>query len=747
MSENKQQRISFHITGMHCASCAANLTRALGHTKGVGEAAVNYANEQATVLYDPRSVSTSLIEETVSSLGYTAHIGVEDGSDLADTERDKELQDLKKKLGVGGFLAILLVIGSMIPNAPIALQSPLVQFFLALPVQFWAGKRFYHGAFSALKNRTASMDTLIAMGTSAAFFFSTAVVAFGSTLESMGIPAHVYFETAAVIIVFILLGKYLEIRAKGQTSAAIKKLLGLQAKYAHVKRKGKFIDVPIEEVVAGDIILVKPGEKIPVDGEIIKGASAIDESMVTGESLPVEKRKGDQLIGATVNTSSVLEMKAQKVGGDTMLSQIIRLVQEAQGSRPPIQKLVDLVSSYFVPIVIVISILTFITWLVLGPQPAFLFALVSMINVLIIACPCALGLATPTSLMVGIGKGAEAGILIKDAEALEIANKVDTVVFDKTGTLTEGKPMVQHYQLVKGVTGKEADLAASIILTVEELSHHPLAKAVVQYFEERKVKPKSGVKNFKDVGGKGVKAEVGSKKVLIGTEAFLIDSGLKVPSELSLAAESWRSGAETVSFVAIEGKVVSALGIADSLRSSAGEVVEKLREMGVEPVMLTGDNPKTAGVIARRVGIENVRAQVLPADKEAVVRQLKQEGKTVAMIGDGINDAPALAAADVGIAMGEGTDIAIESAGITLLRSDISLVPMSLKLSKATMLNIKQNLFWAFAYNVLLIPVAMGLLYPFIGLLLDPMLAGAAMAFSSVSVVGNSLRLKRVNLS
>jgi heavy metal translocating P-type ATPase len=738
-------RVNFHISGMHCASCAANIQRTLNKTPGIKEAAVNYANEQATVGFDPRQVTPEVIEKTVASIGYTAHIHVHDASDLSEKERAAELKSLKFKLLVSSVLTTLLIIGSMVAATPGLLKNTIVQLVLALPVQFWVGRRFYQGALSALKNKTANMDTLIALGTSVAFFYSALVTAFGRYLEVVGIPAYVYFETAAAIITFILLGKYLEIRAKGQTSSAIKKLLGLQAKVAHIKRGPAFIDEPIEKVVRGDILLVKPGEKVPVDGLVVKGNTAIDESMVTGESLPVEKKIGDRVIGATVNTSGAIEMKAEKVGSETMLAQIIQLVKEAQGSRPPIQKLVDVVASYFVPTVIFLSVLTFIAWLIFGPQPALLFALVSMINVLIIACPCALGLATPTSLMVGIGRGAESGILIKDAEALEVANKVNTIIFDKTGTLTEGKPQVRHFLVAEGLAKKEKEIS-QIIKAVESLSHHPLAHAVVEYFAGRDPSTEVDVEDFNDVSGRGVSARVGNKKVYIGTYELLKANKIKLPASLKEKADEWRSQAETVSFVALGDEVVAALGIADPLKPAAVTTLKQLRSKGIESVMLTGDNLRTAEVIAAEAGIDRVKAEVFPADKEAVVRELRQAGRVVAMVGDGINDAPALAAADVGIAMGGGTDVAIESAGIVLLRSDISLVPKAVRLSKATMKNIRQNLFWAFAYNVVLIPVAMGVLYPFSGLLLNPMLAGAAMAFSSVSVVANALRLKKVKL-
>ena len=748
-TKNQHTRISFHVSGMHCASCAANIQRSLRKQPGVSEATVNYANEQALVTYDEQQVKTDQIAKAVADTGYTAHIqqaGHGHGHDLADEERAAELKNLKQKLTLSTLLVIPLFL-SMLAVVPSWLHNPWLLWLLATPIQFWAGWRFYKSAWSALKNKTANMDTLVVLGTSAAYFFSVFVLFFEETLMEAGIPAHVYFEASSAIIVFILLGKFLEIRAKGQTSAAIKKLLGLQAKTAHLKKGDSFVDVPVEEVQPGDIVLIKSGEKVPVDGVVVAGASAVDESMVTGESVPVAKEVGDTVIGATINSSGTLEVTATKVGSESMLAQIVDLVKAAQGSRPPIQQLVDVISAYFVPVVLVLAAITFGVWFVFGPEPQFLNALVSMIAVLIIACPCALGLATPTSLMVGIGRGAELGILIKDASVLEIAGKVKAIVFDKTGTLTEGKPVVQNWQFFADAAKVSEDTVLASLAAVGAQSHHPLATAIVSYATEQlKTDKLPAVTKFKDMSGKGISAEVKQKQVLVGTAALMKEKKIAVPEAALKTMGEWQSQAQSIALLSIDGALVGMVGIADSLKKSAQQTIEQLKSEGIVSILVTGDNQKTAEVIAKQVGIAAVKAEVLPADKEHTIRALREEYGVVSMVGDGINDAPALAAADVSIAMGEGTDVAIESAGVTLLRSDISLVPKALHLSKATMTNIRQNLVWAFGYNVVLIPVAMGVLYPFFGIQLSPILAGAAMAFSSVSVVANALRLKRTKI-
>ncbi len=752
------KKVSFPITGMHCASCAVNTQRKLQRTPGVMNANVNYANEQATVEYDEQKCDMDTLCSAVESLGYKAHSGNVNGEDIVSKERAREIKALKQKLIVSGVLNVILLIGAMLPFAPAFLKNIWVMWLLSTPIQFWAGGQYYQSAWSGLKNRTANMDTLIALGTSVAYFFSVASLLFAPVFQRVGIESHVYFEVSSTIITLILLGKFLELRAKGQTSEAIKKLLGLQAKTAHVLRDGKEVEISVEELVKGDHLIVKPGEKVPIDGQIIEGETSIDESMVTGESLPVEKKKDDLVIGATINQSGAFEMVTMKVGSETFLAQIIELVKQAQGSRAPIQKLTDQVASVFVPTVILIALATFLLWFNLGPQPQFLYALVSTISVLIIACPCALGLATPTSIMVGVGKGAENGILVKDAEALERASKINTVIFDKTGTLTEGKPTVKGFEFTEDVAqllkksgvqrspkSSVNDYIEGVVLSIEEKSHHPLAQAIVKYLSDKK-SPKYKIEKVKDIAGKGIQAHVDGHQVLIGTQRFMEEEKTIRGADLDVLSQSWKEQAWSVSYVAIDQHQVALIGIADTVKATAATTIAHLKKIHVTPVMMTGDNKQTAEAIAQQIGITEVLAEVLPQDKEAKVSSLKKQGKVVAMVGDGINDAPALAAADVGMAMGGGTDIAIESAGITLLRSDIALVPQALKLSKFTMRNIRQNLVWAFGYNIILIPVAMGILYPFFHIQLNPMLASAAMALSSVSVVTNALRLKKVNL-
>jgi len=739
---SKTQTIFFHISGMHCASCAANIQRKLTKTKGVSSATVNYGNSQGVVSFDPQKCELKGIEKAVSSLGYKAHLETSGKShaDLAEEERVKELALLKRKLAFGTVLTAVLLFAAMFPFAPAFLKDPLIMLILATPVQFWVGKNYYLSAFSALRNKTANMDTLIALGTSVAYFYSLFVVFFADKLENAGIPAYVYFEVSATIITLVLLGKFLELRARGQTTAAIKKLLGLQVKTAHVIKNGKVMDIPIDQVQKGDLLLVKPGEKVPVDGKITKGSTSIDESMITGESLPVEKRFGDMVIGSTLNTSGCFEMKATKVGEETVLFQIIELVKKAQGSRPQIQNLVDKVSAYFVPTVIVLSVITFSVWFIFGPEPKFLYALTAMISVLIIACPCALGLATPTSLMVGIGKAAESGILIKNAQVLEVAGKTTHIVFDKTGTLTEGKPKVQE-----AIVMDKKFLPA--VYLIESQSHHPLAQAIINYLEENGVKkPTIKLSEFKDIPGKGVYAKIGKNKIFVGTEKLMQAFKIEIPKDILDKAYNLRKKAQTVSFVSLNKRVVAVFGISDSVKRQSKEAIEKIKKLGITPILLTGDNKQTASVIGRDLGITEIEAEVLPSDKEKKVSELRGEGKVISMVGDGINDAPALAASDVGIAMGTGTDVAIESAGVTLLRGNVDLVPAAIELSRATMGNIRENLFWAFGYNVILIPIAMGVLYPFFKIQLSPILASGAMAFSSVSVVANALRLKSVKI-
>ena len=742
MSEVKK---TFKIQGMHCASCVRVLERALKKVDGVTEANVNLATTQATVTYDESKVTKDNLASAISGVGYKALIDEEIKSEEEQKkEKQKELNDLRNKVITSLFLGGLILWGSfpgLMQFSPSFLQNSWIQLFLALPVQFWAGLTFYRATIPALRHRTANMDTLVAIGTSVAFGYSAFVTIFPHIVKSIGIEPIPYFDTSSIIIGLILLGRYFEARAKGQTSEAIKKLIGLQAKTARVVRDGKEIDIPIDQVQLGDVIRVRPGEKIPVDGVITEGDSSIDESMITGESIPSDKTKGDTVVGATFNKSGSFLYKATKIGSDTMLAQIIKLVQEAQGSKAPIQRIADLISSYFVPIVLMFAIATFVIWYIFGPNPVLLFALLNTVAVLIIACPCAMGLATPTAIMVGTGKGAENGILIKDAESLETANKINTVVFDKTGTLTNGKPEVTDIIPVNKLKDHELLLLAG---SIEKGSEHSLAEAIVKKAYEKKLKLTSANK-FQAIAGHGVEGMVGKQKVFFGNRRLMEKEKIDYKAVTEQLTKLESEG-KTVMLLAVDNKLSGLIAVADTIKDSAKSGVKQLQEMGIQVVMITGDNQRTADAIGKKLGIDKVLAEVLPDQKEAEVRNLQSEGKKVAMIGDGINDAPALAAADIGIAMGTGTDVAIEAADITLVNKNLSSVASAITLSKKTMRTIRLNLFWAFGYNVILIPVAMGALYPFFHILLNPIFASVAMASSSISVVSNSLLLKKYKI-
>jgi len=736
---------TYPIKGMHCASCVRVIERSLTKTPGVKNAVVNLATEKATVTYDSDECSEEQIASAVANVGYKVVTEKDAVSeDQEKIEKAKELKKLRNKVAVSLSLGGLILWGSfpgLMNFAPEILKNFWVQLLLATPVQFWAGWDFYRATIPALKHRTANMDTLVALGTTVAYIYSAFVTFFPNVVMDLGLEAMPYFDVATIVIGLILLGRYFEARAKGQTSEAIKKLIGMQAKTARIIRDGKEVDVPIEQVVIGDVIRVRPGEKIPVDGILLEGDSSVDESMITGESIPVEKQIGDTVVGSTMNKTGTFTYKATKVGQDTMLAQIIKLVQEAQGSKAPIQRVADLISSYFVPIVIMLAFATFGIWYVVGPTPALLFALLNTVAVLIIACPCAMGLATPTAIMVGTGLGAEKGILIKDAESLEIAHKVNTIVFDKTGTLTKGKPEVTDIVPTNKITKDELlKLAASI----EKGSEHSLAEAIVKKAEDEKINTES-VSKFKAIAGHGVEGEVANNKVYFGNRRLMERENIALGSYLE-QIEKLENEGKTVMMLGIDGKLAGLIAVADTIKDSARDGIDALKRKGIEVVMITGDNQRTARAIASKLGIKRVLAEVLPDQKEAEVRKIQREGKVVAMVGDGINDAPALAAADIGIAMGTGTDVAIEAADITLINKDLKSVASAIELSKKTMRTIRMNLFWAFGYNVLLIPVAMGVLYPFFGLLLSPIFASVAMATSSISVVGNSLLLKKAKI-
>jgi len=762
---------SLIIGGMTCSACVSHIENALRDVPGVAEANVNLGVERASVEFVPGMVELSDLQAAVEGAGYR----VEGFNDSGDQERElerlskvKEIRDLRNRLLFAGTGAILLLLGTFdvfpwVSNLMGRSYYPFLLWALATPVQFWAGSTFYTSGLGALRHRTSNMHTLIALGTTVAYGYSAAVVllhAFSpEVLADNGIEAKVYFDTAAIIVALILLGRFLEAGARGRTSEAIRRLIGLRPTSARVVRDGNEIDIPVDQVVIGDTVLVRPGEKIPVDGLVTDGYSAVDESMLTGESMPVEKVPGEKVFGATINSNGALYFEATQVGGETVLAQIISLVEEAQGSKAPIQRVADQVASYFVPAVIIASLAAFAFWMLLGPSPVLTFSTLVLVSVLIIACPCALGLATPTAIIVGTGRGAEQGVLIKQAEALEIAHKVDTVVLDKTGTLTAGKPVVTDLIASDGSRSSEQDLLF-LAASAERGSEHPLGEAIVMEAQAQGLRLES-VTAFEAIPGRGISAQVNGRAVRFGNLALMEDSGVPV-NGLAEQASALAAQGKTPMFLATDGQAVGLIAVADTVKPEAFEGLAQLRRMGLEVVMLTGDNVWTAHAIAGQLGVELVEAEVLPQDKAAVIKRLQAEGRVVAMVGDGINDAPALVQADVGLAMGSGTDVAMESADITLVRSDVNGVATALDLSRQTIRTIKQNLFWAFFYNVMLIPVAAGVLYPvFQGVggvpgglefffgeqgFLNPALAALAMAFSSVAVVTNSLRLRRAKV-
>ncbi|RNB57932.1 copper-translocating P-type ATPase [Brevibacillus gelatini] len=725
------ERVDLDVTGMTCAACAARIEKGLKKLPGVIDANVNLTMERATVHYNPGEISPGQMIEKIKDLGYGASQREETG--IKEDERGKEIKIQKTRFFVSAALSLPLLY-TMVAHLglpgfymPHFLMNPWVQFTLATPVQFIIGWPFYRGAYKALKNGSANMDVLVALGTSAAYFYS-----FFASLA--GRTDKLYYETSAVLITLIILGKLFEALAKGRTSEAIRKLMGLQAKTATVIRDGKEMVIPLEEVVVGDSILVKPGEKIPVDGVVKSGTSAVDESMLTGESVPVDKKAGDPVIGATINKNGVLTIEATKIGKDTALAQIIKVVEEAQGSKAPIQRMADKISSIFVPIVVGISVITFIVWYFFLEPGNFTAALEPAIAVLVIACPCALGLATPTSVMVGTGKGAELGILFKGGEHLEAAHKLNTIILDKTGTITKGEPSLTD--VIALGNNSELDLL-TLVASAEKNSEHPLAQAIVKGAEARGV-TLSPVTNFEAIPGFGLQAQVNDQRLLIGTRKLMKRYDIDT-SSVENQMQHLEDQGKTAMLVAINGALFGVVAVADTLKESSKEAIAQLKNLGLEVVMITGDNQRTARSIAQQVGITQVRAEVLPEDKAKEVEAFEQQGKKVAMVGDGINDAPALATADVGMAIGTGTDIAMEAADITLMRGELTSIPQAITLSHKTMQNIKQNLFWALFYNSVGIPIAAaGLLAPWV--------AGAAMAFSSVSVVLNALRLKRVKI-
>ncbi|MCL5023365.1 MAG: heavy metal translocating P-type ATPase [Nitrospirae bacterium] len=731
-------RLDFAVRGMTCAACVGAVEKVLLGLYGVLQVSVNLAAERASVEYISTVVGFDDFRKAVGEAGYTAEQVTEEYADREKEMRDREFRDLRNKLAVSAVLSAVILAASMI-RIPVV-SDWTVLFLLATPVQFWAGMRFHRAAWAAIRHGTTNMNTLITVGTFAAYLYSVAAT-FAPGVFPSGIARSVYFDTSAAIITLILLGRLLEAGAKGRTSEAIRRLMRLRPRSARVLRDGDERDVLIEEVTSGDIVILRPGERIPVDGEIVHGYSTVDESMLTGESLPVEKSVGDRVFGGTINKAGSFRLRAVRVGKETALGQIIRLVEEAQGSKAPIQRLADSVASIFVPVVLSLAAVTFLVWYFFGPKPAFAVSLMNFIAVLIIACPCSLGLATPTAIMVGTGKGAEKGILIRDAEALEISHKIQAIVLDKTGTITKGEPEVVD---ILPYGGYDRDEVLKHAASAERTSEHPLGQAIV------KKALKQGIAleepgEFMAIPGGGVRASLNGNSVFIGNLGLLEKEGLDV-ALLREVEERISSRGMTPVFMAVDKSVRAAFSIADTIKEGSVEAVRELKEMGIEVAMLTGDHRNTAEAIAKVVGVDRVFAEVLPGQKVEVVKALKREGKVTAMVGDGINDAPALTEADVGIAIGTGADIAIEASDITLIKGDLRSVVEAVRLSRLTLKTIKQNLFWAFFYNAVGIPVAGGLLHPFGGPLLNPMIASAAMAFSSVSVVSNSLRLRRKKL-
>ena len=744
----------FDVEGMTCASCVRNVETALEKVDGVRSASVNFGTERATVDYDPNLVSVDQLSQAISGAGYAgtpitrtapaapappAERTGQSDVDARDAKRDAHIADLKRKsltsLAIGVVMMVLL---AMYPTLGIS-ELTLAPFMLiaATVVQFWAGRVFYKAAWAAARHSSTNMNTLVAVGTSFAYGYSAFVTLWPHLAERWNMPYHLYYEVAVIIIALILMGRWLEARARKSTGDAIRALMGLQARTARVVRNGEDIDIPIEQVVVGDTVRVRPGEKVPVDGEVTEGSSTVDESMLTGESLPVDKHAGDEVIGATINGSGSFMFRATKVGQDTTLAQIVRMVEEAQGSKAPMQRLADRISGIFVPIVLVIAVLTFAIWMAIGPEPTLSFAITATVAVLIIACPCALGLAAPTAIMVGTGKAAENGILVRGGESLEMARKIDTIVLDKTGTITRGKPSMTA---IEPANGFDADQLLWLVASAEAGSEHPLGEAIVSAARAKSLDLDPATA-FNAVTGQGISATIEGRTVLVGNRRLLDDAGIASGAMDAVVDRLARNGATPV-YAAIDSTLAGVLAIADTLKPESREAIEELEALGLAVWMLTGDNERTAHTIADQVGIDHVLAEVLPDQKAAKIRELQDEGRVVAMVGDGINDAPALAQAELGIAIGTGTDVAMAASDVTLIGDDLRSIVTSIALSRRTVNTIKQGLFWAFAYNVALIPVAMGILYPAFGILLNPVLAAAAMAMSSVSVVTNALRLR-----
>jgi Cu2+-exporting ATPase len=735
-------KITYPVTGLHCASCAMNVENILKAQKGIKIASVNYANSSAFVEYEPDRISSGDLKTAVQSIGYDIIISENEGKYLKEEIQQKYFKELKFKTIWSSVLALpVLIISMFFMNIPYASWIMLI---LTSPVLIWFGRSFFISAYKQAKHFQASMDTLVAMSTGVAYLFSLFNTVNPRFWLNRGLQPHVFFEAAAVVTAFILFGKFLEERAKSNTSSALKMLMGLQPKTVILLNSdGSESEVAVAMVKVGDKLVVKPGDKIPVDGEIISGFSFIDESTITGESMPAEKKPGNKVFAGTINQKGSFQFIASKVGGETILAQIIRKVQEAQGSKAPVQKLADKIAGIFVPVVLIISALTFIVWITIGGEKSLTLALLAMIAVLVIACPCALGLATPTAVMVGIGKGAENGILIKNAESLELTHKVNAIVLDKTGTITEGKPEVTDF--IWNIPESKQPYIKSILLSIDSQSEHPLAESVSRALKAEGIRP-ADTEAFESFSGKGIMAKSDSIIYRSGNFRFMDENKVDVPENILEQARRLQEEAKTVIWFAGNNQVLAIIGITDKVKPNSAKAILNLQNMGIEVYMLTGDNSQTAKAVARQTGIKNFKADLMPSDKVDFIKNLQLKGKIVAMVGDGINDSPALAQSDVGIAMGKGSDIAMDVATMTIISSDLQLIPKAIRLSKLTVRSIKQNLFWAFIYNIIGIPVAAGVLYPIWGFMLNPMIAGAAMALSSVSVVSNSLRLKTRNL-
>lgn len=734
MAEDKIIKKTFPVLDMSCAACAGRVDKTLNQQQGVKNVSVNYAAATATVEYSPSETNPNTLRKAIQEAGYDLVTDIDDNTtDKVEQAQQEKFIKLKKRTTWAIVLSVpVVIIGMFLMDMPYANE---IMWILSTPVVFWLGRDFFINAWKQLKHRTSNMDTLVALSTGIAYVFSVFNMLFPDFWLSRGVHPHVYFEAASVIIAFILLGRLLEEKAKGNTSSAIKKLMGLQPlTVTKEDEQGRQTTIPIEQIQINDILIVKPGEKIAVDGSVIDGNSYVDESMLSGEPVPVLKNENAKVYAGTINQKGSFRFKAEKIGSETMLARIIRMVQDAQGSKAPVQKLVDKIASVFVPVIIAISIISFILWLILDPANGFTHGLLAMVTVLVIACPCALGLATPTAIMVGIGKGAEKGILIKDAESLEVAQKVDVVVLDKTGTITEGKPRVTDL-----IWLNRNDNNKHIFYSLEKLSEHPLSEAVTDYLEDSTpVKTDS----FESITGKGITGTFDGKKYLAGNKKLLDENGIYIDAAFSKEAARLASESKTIIWFADETRPLALAGITDNIKESSIKAIAELKAASIEVYMLTGDNEATAHEIASKAGINHYKAGVLPNEKSDFIRQLQAEGKTVAMVGDGINDSAALAQADLSIAMGKGSDIAMDVAKMTIISSDLTKIPEAIKLSKLTVRTIRQNLFWAFIYNLIGVPIAAGILYPVNGFLLNPMIAGAAMALSSVSVVTNSLRLK-----